>query len=292
LASYTNSETSKSESSNKLEAFSSQTIQISKLTVEHFAPLWACYNKSAHDYSIEEAHAIIDESLWSYEFFQEWIHQRSRAKIPCTKNEFKEYATSVSPSDLKHMLELGEKDSPYALLVATYYMRIKYSLPHNDAKTRRPFEMLENSWSDIYQKALAPELDKTSNLRDFCRSVRYKLFTIPSDIQHYRQAVSLLHLFAARTKYPQDLPRSFRALERKYNIGIRASPSISRSFHTRLDREPRLGSAMLFCRPRRSASLSSVIRRPSARGPWPNLTLIGPAQSTIRFLSVLGLSLL
>ncbi len=225
-------------------------------------------------------------------FFRSGIYQRSRAKIPCTKNEFKEYATSVSPSDLTHMLELGGKDSPYALLVATYYMRIKYSLPHNDAKTRRPFEMLENSWSDIYQKALALELDKTSNLRDFCRSVRYKLFTIPSDIQHYRQAVSLLHLFAARTKYPQDLLRSFRALERKYNIGTRASPSISRSFHTRLDRESRLGSAMLFCRPGRSASLSSVIRRPSARGPWPNLTLIGPAQSTIRLLSVLGLSLL
>ncbi len=78
------------------------------------------------------------------------------------------------------MLELEKKDSSYALLVATYGMRIEHSLPHSDGKTRISFQMLDSSWLDISQKASAIEL-KTSNLRDFCRSVRYKLPVTPSD---------------------------------------------------------------------------------------------------------------
>lgn len=281
----------KFKSSNRLNAFSGQTSQSSKLTVEHFAHMWTRYNGRAHEYSIEEAHAIIDESLWNYDSFQEWIYRRSRGKVSCTKDEFKEYATSVSPTDLKHMLELEKKDSPYALLVATYYMRIKYSLPHNDGKTRTPFQMLDSSWLDISQKASALDL-KASNLRDICRSVRYKLFATPSDRHHYCQAVSLLHLFAARTVYPRDLLQSFLALERSYNIDTRAYPSISRGYHTSLDREPGLGSTMPFCRPGRSATLSSVVRRPSALRPWPSLTLIGLCHSRIRSLYTRALSAL
>ena len=288
-ASYTNPQSNPPGSSNKSGVLSGQAIQIPKLTVEHFAPLWTCYNKSAHDYSIEEVHALIDESLWNYEFFQEWIHQRSRAKISFTKDEFKEYATSVSPSDLSHMLELQKKNSPYALLVATYYLRIKYSLPDTDAKTRAPFETLDISWSDIHQKALALELKKRSNLRDFCRSIRYTLFTTPYDVQPYCQAISLLNLFALKTKYPRDLLKSFEALERTYNIDSRRSPSNSRSYHTLLNRKPCLGSAKLFCRP---SSLSSAVRRPSARRPWPSVKLIGPNQSRIRSLSIRALNLL
>ncbi len=43
------------------------------------------------------------------------------------------------------MLELEKKDSPYALLVATYDMRIENSLPHSDGKTRISFQMLGSS---------------------------------------------------------------------------------------------------------------------------------------------------
>lgn len=281
----------KFKSSIKPNAFSGQTNQSSKLTAEHFAPMWTRYYGRAHEYSLEEAHAIIDESLWNYDSFQEWIYRRSGGKISCTKDEFKEYATSVSTRDLKHMLELEKKDSPYALMVATCYMRIKYSLPHNDGKTRTPFQMLDSSWLEISQKASALEL-KASNLRDFCRSVRYKLFAAPSDTYPYCQAVSLLHVFAARTVYPQDLLQSFGALERSYNIDTRAYPSISRSYHTSLDREPGLGSTMLFRRPGMLASLSSSVRRPSALRPWPNLTLIGPYHSRIRCLYTRALSAL
>lgn len=241
---------------------------------------------------MEEVHAIIDESLWNYEFFQEWIHQRSEGRISCTKEEFMEYATSVSPSELKYMLELEKNNAPYALLVATYYMRIKYSLPYNDAATRAPFETLETSWSDVYQKALALELKKTSNLRDFCRSVRYTLVTTPYDVQPYHRAVSLLHLFALGTKHPQDLLHSFGALERSHNIDSRASPSNPRGYHTMLNRESRPRSATLFRHSNWPASLISVVRRPSARRPWPNVTLIGPNQPGIRSLFIRALSML
>ena len=78
------------------------------------------------------------------------------------------------------MLGLEKKDSPYALLIATYYIRIKYSLKHNDEEIRITFRMLDSFWLDISQKALALEL-KTSNLRVYCSSFLNKQLAMPSD---------------------------------------------------------------------------------------------------------------